>query len=112
MTLGGEFELEHPGFFKRAAPMTLAALAARSGAEIGAPGDAASAEVAGQRLVIDIRALAEAGPDHGTFLDNRKYLAQLQSTSAAACFVAPAFVARVPAGTVPSTTKRLEKSSR
>ncbi len=110
--------------------MTLAALAAAAGAAIHsagaarpnvaeAGGVAVGGAVAGwgeggeltgggaaNRTVVDIRSLAEAGPDHATFLDNRKYLPQLRGTQAAACFVAPAFVDRVPAGTVPLVTRQ------
>lgn len=85
--------MEHPGFFERAAPLPLAALAAKLGITLpeGANGD---------RLISDVRPLSEAGEGHVSFLDNRKYMAQLASTRASACLVAPAFAARVPAQTV------------
>jgi UDP-3-O-[3-hydroxymyristoyl] glucosamine N-acyltransferase len=83
--------MEHPGFFERAAPVPLAALAQKVGAELAPTGDPAV-------LIHDVRALAEAGSGHITFLDNRKYLGQLATTQATACLVAPAFAARLPAG--------------
>src|SRR5262245_9941033 len=83
--------MEHPGFFERAAPLPLGALAQKVGAELAPTGDPAV-------LFHDVRALAEAGPGHITFLDNRKYLGQLATTQATACLVAPAFAARVPTG--------------
>jgi UDP-3-O-[3-hydroxymyristoyl] glucosamine N-acyltransferase len=83
--------MEHPGFFERAVPLALAELAAKVGAELAPAGDPAI-------LIHDVRALAEAGRGHITFLDNRKYLSQLATTQAAACLIAPAFAARVPAG--------------
>lgn len=86
--------MEHPGFFERAGPISVSALAEATGATLDLAADASVAE----RLVADIRPLSEAGPAHATFVDNRKYLPQLASTRAAACFVAPAFAARVPLG--------------
>ena len=83
--------MEHPGFFERAAPLRLEALAQMVGAQL-APGADAGA------LIHDVRGLADAGAGHVTFLDNRRYLGQLATTRAAACLVAPAFAARVPSG--------------
>ena len=83
--------IEHPGFFERAAPLPLAVLAQKVGAELAPAADPAV-------LIHDVRTLAEAGTGHLTFVDNRKYLGQLAATRATACLVAPAFAARVPAG--------------
>src|SRR5262245_33519921 len=83
--------MEHPGFYERAAPLPVGARAERVGGELAPTGDPAV-------LIHDVRALAEAGPGHITFLDNRKYLDQLATTQATACLVAPAFAARVPTG--------------
>jgi len=85
--------MEHPGFFERAGPFTAAEMAERIGATLR-PGDD------GGRMLSDLRPLAEAGPAHLTFVDNRKYLEQLATTRAAACIVAPAFADRLPAGVV------------
>lgn len=90
--------MEHPGFFERAGPFTLADVARAVGAELAPGAD-------GARLVSNVRGLAEAGDDDLAFLDNRKYLPQLQTTSAGACLVAPAFSGRVPAGTAALLTK-------
>jgi UDP-3-O-[3-hydroxymyristoyl] glucosamine N-acyltransferase len=84
--------MEHPGFFERAAPIRLEALAEKVGARLG-PG--ASVDT----LIKDVRPLAEADAGHLTFLDNRKYAALLGTTKASACLVAPAFADRVPKGT-------------
>jgi UDP-3-O-[3-hydroxymyristoyl] glucosamine N-acyltransferase len=81
--------MEHPGFFERAAPVRLEALAEKVGARLG-PG--ANADL----LIQDVRPLAEANAGHLTFLDNRKYMPQLGETHAAACLIAPAFADRVP----------------
>jgi UDP-3-O-[3-hydroxymyristoyl] glucosamine N-acyltransferase len=84
--------MDHPGFFERAAPMPVRALAEKLGAQ---PAEGAGADV----LIHDVRPLADAVPGHLAFLDNRKYLAQLAATRASACLVAPAFAERVPKGT-------------
>jgi UDP-3-O-[3-hydroxymyristoyl] glucosamine N-acyltransferase len=84
--------MEHPGFFERAAPIPLGALAEKLGAQLG-PG------ANGNTLISDVRPLAEAGVGHVSFFENRKYLDQLGATRASACLVAPAFAARVPAQT-------------
>jgi UDP-3-O-[3-hydroxymyristoyl] glucosamine N-acyltransferase len=81
--------MEHPGFFERAAPVRLEALAEKVGARLR-PG--ANADL----LIQDVRPLAEANSGHLTFLDNRKYMPQLGETQAAACLIAPAFADRVP----------------
>jgi UDP-3-O-[3-hydroxymyristoyl] glucosamine N-acyltransferase len=81
--------MEHPGFFERAAPVRLDALAQKLGAQLGAGADPGI-------LIQDVKALADAGQGHVSFFDNRKYLDLLASTRASACLVAPAFAARVP----------------
>ncbi|MGH6816547.1 MAG: UDP-3-O-(3-hydroxymyristoyl)glucosamine N-acyltransferase [Hyphomicrobiaceae bacterium] len=81
--------MDHPGFFERAAPMPLHRLAV-----------AVEAEIAdsrwGDRLIGDVRALADAGPAHLSFFHNRKFLGQLAATQAGACLVEAAFARRVP----------------
>src|SRR3972149_3047939 len=84
--------MEHPGFFEKAAPVRLEALAGKLGARLGPGGDA-------ELLIHDVKALAAANAGHLTFLDNRKYLPLLGATRASACLVAPAFAERVPRGT-------------
>jgi UDP-3-O-[3-hydroxymyristoyl] glucosamine N-acyltransferase len=83
--------MEHPGFFERAGPFRLADLVKATESELAPGSDGAAA-------VRDVRTLADAEASDVTFFDNRKYLSQLEKTRAAACFVAPAFVERVPAG--------------
>lgn len=94
--------MEHPGFFDRAPPISIAALAAATQSEI----DPGRSPEDGARLIADIRPLSEAGGDHASFLDNKKYLPQLGGTRAAACFVSPAMASRVPAATVPLITRQ------
>lgn len=86
--------MNHPGFFDLAGPFTAAELAALTQSEVH--GDPSR----GALLLEGVQPLGEAQPRHVSFLDNRKYLPQLGTTKAGACFVSPKFVDRVPAGTV------------
>jgi UDP-3-O-[3-hydroxymyristoyl] glucosamine N-acyltransferase len=52
-----------------------------------------------------VRTLLDAEPEHVSFLDNRKYLPQLGTTRAGACFVLPAFADRVPKSTAALLSK-------
>lgn len=85
--------MEHPGFFERKGPFTLAEIAQRLGAELPTGS-------AGSTPVSDVRPLDAAGPTDLTFVDNRKYVEALTVTRAGACLVAPALADRVPSGTV------------
>src|SRR5690348_18159477 len=80
-----------PRFFRVAGPFTVAEIARRSGAAIAGAGD-------GERLLRDVAPLDAAGPDHLTFLDNRKYVAAFRATRAGAAFVQPALAAEAPSG--------------
>ncbi len=90
--------MEHPGFFERAGPFSLADLAHQLGAMVPDGHDTA-------QPISDIRPLDEAGAGHLSFLDNRKYLPQLETAHATAVLIAPAFVSRVPASIVPVVLK-------
>jgi UDP-3-O-[3-hydroxymyristoyl] glucosamine N-acyltransferase len=90
--------MHHPGFFVRSAPVRLADLAGRLGASLPPEANA-------EALIEDVRPLAEAQPQHLSFLDNRKYMPQLRETRAGACLIAPDFAERVPATTVALATK-------
>ena len=91
--------MEHPGFFERAGPYTLFEVAQAAGAEVPADADPAMP-------IEDVRPLAEAGRTHISFIDNKKYLAQLDGTQAGACLVAPPLAGRIPAGTVGLVTRQ------
>jgi UDP-3-O-[3-hydroxymyristoyl] glucosamine N-acyltransferase len=90
--------MQHPGFFQRSAPISLADIAKATGSNLleGSNGDL---------RIEDLKTLSDAGPHHLSFLDNRKYLKQLAVTEAGACFVQPANASRVPAGTTALVTK-------
>ena len=73
--------------------MRLADLAGRLGASLPPEANA-------EALIEDVRPLADAQPQHLSFLDNRKYMPLLRETRAGACLIAPVFADRVPAATV------------
>ncbi len=91
--------MEHPGFFMRAGPFPLSRIAEAAGAELAAGADPG-------RMITDVLPLSEAGPSHVSFLDNRKYLPQLQLTKAGACFILPAMASRLPAQTAGLLSKQ------
>ncbi|MEQ1669260.1 MAG: LpxD N-terminal domain-containing protein, partial [Hyphomicrobium sp.] len=85
--------MEHPGFFDRAGPFTLADVAKATGAIVGPDANP-------HGLIDDVRPLSEAGANHVAFIDtNKKYLAQLATTTAGACLVAPQLAPRLPKST-------------
>jgi UDP-3-O-[3-hydroxymyristoyl] glucosamine N-acyltransferase len=82
--------MEHPGFFDRAGPFTLADIAKAVGASLGPGADP-------DYRIVDIRPLSEAKARHISFIDtNKKYLSQLDVTEAGACLIAPQLAARLP----------------
>jgi len=95
--------MEHPGFFERAGPFSLADVAKATGAELGPDADLVTS-------IKDVRPLADATARDLSFLDNRKYLSQLVETRAAACLVLPAFADRVPGGTAALLTSEPYRS--
>lgn len=78
-----------PRFFNRAGPFTLAHLAQHAQVT-----DMRTADE--HALMTDVAPLDKAGPQHLSFLDNRKYLSQLEITQAGAVLLAPAHVDRAP----------------
>lgn len=85
--------MEHPGFFERAGPFTLADIAKATGATLGPDANP-------HLLIDDVVPLADARSNHVSFIDNnKKYLSQVDTTSAGACLISPLIVARLPATT-------------
>ncbi|MCB2101778.1 MAG: UDP-3-O-(3-hydroxymyristoyl)glucosamine N-acyltransferase [Rhodobacterales bacterium] len=80
-----------PRFFPAQGPFDLAALAGIAHAETG------GADAAG-RAFVDVAPLDAAGPDHVSFLDNRKYVGAFTESAAGACLVHPDLADRAPAG--------------
>jgi UDP-3-O-[3-hydroxymyristoyl] glucosamine N-acyltransferase len=89
--------MEHPGFYHRAGPFALERIAQETGATLSDPSQ-------GDIEIADIRPLSDATAADAAFLDNPKYLPQLEATKAAACFIQPKYAERVPAGTVALVT--------
>jgi UDP-3-O-[3-hydroxymyristoyl] glucosamine N-acyltransferase len=84
--------MNHPGFFERAGPFSLADVASRIEGEVAPGADPG-------RMIANVRPLSEAGPGDITFLDNRKYASQLATTAAGACLIHPALGGKVPSPT-------------
>ncbi|MGL4394980.1 MAG: UDP-3-O-(3-hydroxymyristoyl)glucosamine N-acyltransferase [Hyphomicrobium sp.] len=92
--------MDHPGFFDRAGPFSLADVAAATGSELAPGADA-------RRMIVDVRPLSEATAEHVSFIDNnKKFLPQLSVTTAGACLVSPLLVGRVPSATSALVTKQ------
>jgi len=80
-----------PRFFTKAGPFTLTQLAEAADAKLP---DGAEAS----RLFNDVAPLHEAGPEHVSFLANKKYVEAFEQSSAGACVTHPDDAARAPAG--------------
>ncbi|MGH1417425.1 MAG: UDP-3-O-(3-hydroxymyristoyl)glucosamine N-acyltransferase [Hyphomicrobiaceae bacterium] len=85
--------MDHPGFFDRAGPYSLAEVAETVGAKIVGDGDAKTS-------ITDVLPLDTAGPATMTFLDNKKYLPNVAGTDAAACLIIPELADRLPSSTI------------
>lgn len=83
--------MTEPFFFEPATALTVAEIAALTGAE---PAPDAPLD----RVIRDIATLDQAGPADLAFLENPNYIRQLAHTRAGACLIAPRFAASAPAG--------------
>jgi len=95
---GQDKSMQHPGFFERAGPFSLRSI--RENLQMPALG-----ADDGDRMIVDIKPIDEAGVDDLTFVDNRKYLGFLSRTKAAACLIKQEFADRLPATTKPLITE-------
>jgi UDP-3-O-[3-hydroxymyristoyl] glucosamine N-acyltransferase len=82
--------MQHPGFFDRTGPFSLAVVAAKIGAELQSGEESLEIE--------DVRPLTEAGPRHLSFIDNRRYVPYLATSKAAAIITPPVLLSRLPTG--------------
>ncbi len=89
--------MEHPGFFERAGPFSLAKIALATQAELAQGADP-------QLELQDVRALSDASAHDLSFFDNRKYLPHLAETKAGACLVAPSLERSLPKTTIALAT--------
>ncbi len=80
-----------PRFFANAGPFSLARIAETAGAEIVNAPDPG-------REFHDVMPIDQAGAEHLSFLDNRKYTDKFRASSAGACIVAPDVVEQAPDG--------------
>ena len=76
-------------FFRSVGPISLSELARRCGAELGEGADL-------EQMFADVAPLETAGPDHVSFLDNRKYIEAFKASAAGACVVHPDMVDQAP----------------
>lgn len=90
--LTAENLMEHPGFFERAGPFSLGAVAEAANATAAAGADL-------ELKIKDVRPLDGAAQGDLSFLDNPKYLPLFATTGASACLVAPKFASQAPPGT-------------
>jgi UDP-3-O-[3-hydroxymyristoyl] glucosamine N-acyltransferase len=88
-----------PRFFTAAGPFTLERLASIAGAELG-PGASPHTEFS------DVAPLDAAGPNHVSFLDNKKYVGAFEASRAGACLVHPDLVSKAPAGMALLVTRK------
>jgi UDP-3-O-[3-hydroxymyristoyl] glucosamine N-acyltransferase len=87
-----------PTFFPAPDPISLAEIAALTGARL-------VDEAAAGRSIDGVAPLDAAGPGHIAFIDNADYAPSLARTNAGACLCLPRFVDKVPAGTAALETK-------
>lgn len=80
-----------PRFFQDLGPVGLAELAGLAGAELADPATAAA-------QVSRVAILSRAGADSVTFVNDKRYAAELATSRAAACFVPQSLVEAVPKG--------------
>lgn len=78
-------------FFKAPSSYTLAVIAAKCGATLSDENDASF-------LCTDVAALDQAGPQHLTFLDNKKYKEQFSATNAGVAIIHPDMLNLAPKG--------------
>lgn len=81
--------MAQPTFFKQPSKLTLAEIAATTGARLADPGRA-------DQSVSDLAALGLAGPMHLAFYDSRKYADDLARSHAGACLVSEKLAADIP----------------
>ncbi len=82
-----------PRFFTRHGPFTVGWLATLVGGAVMPGADSAL-------ILTDVASLSEAGPEHLSFLDNRKYTDHFRATKAGACLVTATLADEAPAGTI------------
>ena len=80
-----------PRFFEIASPLSLGRIAEIASAELSAGCDP-------ELRITDVAPLDRAGPDHVSFLNNKRYLPSLAESQAGACIIETAMASRAPPG--------------
>lgn len=78
-----------PRFYTAAGPFSLRHLAEVSGARIGEGANPSA-------MFVDVRSLSDAGTDHVSFLDNKRYVDSFTKSRAGACLVHPDLAGKAP----------------
>ena len=78
-----------PRFYTAAGPFSLKDLAEVSGARIGGGADPTA-------TYVDVRPLSDAGADHVSFVDNKRYVESFAKSRAGACLVHPDLAGKAP----------------
>lgn len=89
--------MTEPLFLRQSRGLSVAEIAALTGAQVAADG---LQTLPADRLIRDVATLDLAGPADLTFIDSAKYLGQLAATRAGACLASERFAAQVPPGIV------------
>ena len=84
--MSGSYAAGDPRFFSRSGPHLLVAVVAATGGTAGAA----------ERMLHGVAPLQNAGPEHVSFLDNRRYIDALRTTRAGAVIIRPDLVDAVP----------------
>ncbi|NQU60356.1 MAG: UDP-3-O-(3-hydroxymyristoyl)glucosamine N-acyltransferase [Rhodospirillales bacterium] len=87
-----------PRFYSVAGPIKLHELAKIAGADIAKGGDPDSE-------FVDVRALSDAGSEHVSFLDNKRYVESFSKSQAGVCLVHPDHASSAPKGMALLLTK-------
>jgi UDP-3-O-[3-hydroxymyristoyl] glucosamine N-acyltransferase len=89
--------MAEPVFFPQKQTLLLRHVAEMAGATL-------PADIDGERSILGVAPLENAGPDDLAYMDNAAYVSVLGTTDAGVCLVSPRFAAKVPAGTLAIVT--------
>ncbi|HET7717354.1 MAG TPA: UDP-3-O-(3-hydroxymyristoyl)glucosamine N-acyltransferase [Bauldia sp.] len=95
--------MTEPSFFPAPKPMTVAEIAALTGAALS---DAGRSGV----LIRGLASLERAGPEEAAYCENRRYIALVRETRAGACFIRPRDAELLPSGTLALLTDTPHRS--
>lgn len=97
--------MEHPGFFQKAGPLPLSKLCEKLGIE------AETTPISATDLMLDdVKGIKVAGPSHVTFFDNRKLLADFETSKAGLCITTQEFKAKAPSSMAVLVAKKPQQA--